>query len=107
MHVIGQASQPSLEPLPVPLFPAVARDGWRQRSRYDPVRPASAFRTAQVSRQVLDRAVHPLEEASADENVSMYDAFAPAMATDSTDICLMLGKVAQRPETRVAHRSPR
>jgi hypothetical protein len=37
----------------------------------------------------------------------MYDAFASAMAADSTDIRVMFGKVAQRPETRVAHRSPR
>jgi hypothetical protein len=37
----------------------------------------------------------------------MYDTFAPAMATDSADIRLMFRKVAQRPETHVAHRSPR
>lgn len=37
----------------------------------------------------------------------MYDAFSSAMATDSTDIRVIFGEVAQRPETRVAHRSPR
>lgn len=37
----------------------------------------------------------------------MHDALASAMATHRADIGFTLCKVAQRPETRVAHRSPR